>query len=176
MKNLILALFILTAFSSYSQTVSYVDLENGKVKKGNYTSYISKLNNEYKIDDEITIGNASGPNGEYVYVFGIIAMATTVETLKQGFPQKTTTITKIKVGGNKRMGLVVSIMGTGWTFNSKLAFDFEGAMESGELVGEGMTSRLAMTMLKEAKEKLDLQLITQQEYDSIKTELAKYIK
>lgn len=39
-----------------------------------------------------------------------------------------------------------------------------------------MTSDEALSELKRAKDKLDLGLITQAEYDSLKVELSKYIK
>ena len=41
---------------------------------------------------------------------------------------------------------------------------------------KGMTSEKALEQLKAAKEKLDLELITKAEYDSLKTELRKHIK
>ena len=39
-----------------------------------------------------------------------------------------------------------------------------------------MTSKDALEKLKEAKSKLDLELISKEEYDKIKAELAKFIK
>ena len=45
-----------------------------------------------------------------------------------------------------------------------------------KILDSSMTSDEVLTELKKAKEKLDLELITQEEYDELKTELMKYIK
>jgi hypothetical protein len=53
---------------------------------------------------------------------------------------------------------------------------FENTLSNGEIKGTGMTSDEALEKLKKAKDKLDLGLITQEEYDKIKTELTPFIK
>jgi hypothetical protein len=52
----------------------------------------------------------------------------------------------------------------------------EEAMASGEVKTKGMTSDEAMSQLKKGKDKLDLGIITQEEFDKMKEELVKYIK
>jgi len=52
----------------------------------------------------------------------------------------------------------------------------ENAIAAGEIKSIVMTSDEALSELKKAKDKLDLGLITQAEYDSLKVELSKYIK
>ncbi len=51
----------------------------------------------------------------------------------------------------------------------------ENAISYGEVVTSGYTSDKALEELKKAKDKLDLGLITQEEFDALRTELAKYI-
>jgi hypothetical protein len=46
----------------------------------------------------------------------------------------------------------------------------------GEVKSFGMTSDEALAALKKAKDKLDLGLITQEEYEKIKSELTPFIK
>ena len=53
---------------------------------------------------------------------------------------------------------------------------FEIALSSGEVKGFGLSSDDALAQLKKAKDKLDLGLITQEEFEKLKAELAKYIK
>lgn len=53
---------------------------------------------------------------------------------------------------------------------------FENAIENGEIKSFGMTSDEALSELKKAKDKLDLGLITKEEFDNKKSELSKYIK
>ena len=52
----------------------------------------------------------------------------------------------------------------------------ENALESGEIKRLGMTSEEALIELKRNKDKLDLGLINQEKYDSLKSVLVKYIK
>ena len=54
----------------------------------------------------------------------------------------------------------------------------EKALESGELINPkaAMTREQAITELKKAKELLDLEMMTQEEYDKLKNELAPIIK
>jgi phosphopantetheine adenylyltransferase len=52
----------------------------------------------------------------------------------------------------------------------------ENAIETGEVKGLGMTSDEALSELKKCKDKLELGLITQEEFDSKKSELSKFIK
>jgi hypothetical protein len=56
--------------------------------------------------------------------------------------------------------------------------DLKFALEYGELINPkaAMTSDQALAELKKAKDKLDLGLITQQHFDSLRTVLSKYIK
>ena len=54
--------------------------------------------------------------------------------------------------------------------------DLESALDQGEIISNGYSSERALQELKKAKEKLDLELITREEYDAIKAELSKYIK
>jgi hypothetical protein len=67
-------------------------------------------------------------------------------------------------------------------FYTTYTFIFNKAIESGEVVSKNPqyfvapTSQQALEQLKKAKEKLDLGLITKDEYDKKVNELKKYIK
>jgi hypothetical protein len=56
-----------------------------------------------------------------------------------------------------------------------LTIEIEDAIKHGEVLSLGMTSDEALSELKKAKDKLDLGLITEEEYEKIKSELIKYI-
>jgi len=49
----------------------------------------------------------------------------------------------------------------------------EDAIQSGEVQSSGMSSDKALSELKKAKDKLDLGLINQQEFDKLKSNLSK---
>jgi hypothetical protein len=53
---------------------------------------------------------------------------------------------------------------------------FENALSTGEIKGTGMTSDEALAELKKAKDKLDLGLITAEDYEKKKAELTPFIK
>ena len=53
---------------------------------------------------------------------------------------------------------------------------FERALSCGEIVGQGMTNDKALIELKKWKDKLDLDIITKEEYENKKLELIQYIK
>ena len=59
---------------------------------------------------------------------------------------------------------------------SLIKLNFKNALSTGEVKGFGKTSDEALSELKKAKDKLDLGLITQEEFDRLKQELSKYIK
>jgi hypothetical protein len=59
---------------------------------------------------------------------------------------------------------------------NQLSLKLESAVNSGEIKSDIITSDIALDKLKKAKEKLDLDLITQEEYDNLKKELKIYIK
>jgi len=73
----------------------------------------------------------------------------------------------------------VIILGThaqGFTYGTRI-LSISSAVESGEIKINGfMTSNEALAELKKWKDKLDLGLITQAEFDAKKAELSKYIK
>ena len=175
MKKLQLSFFFLIIFSlssinSNAQEIKYSDLVT-ITKNGNYTSYVSKDGTVYKIGDKLTIGFPSSNKtfafissnqGKDAYPFTSSAVGDQIE------------IKKIQVIGNKRIGYKVLFINNRFLNSTLIAI--ENAIASGEIKSFGMTSDEALNNLKKAKDKLDLGLITQQKYDSIKTELVKFIK
>jgi hypothetical protein len=87
---------------------------------------------------------------------------------------KTTEIKKIRISGSKKMGYTLYV--TCKAPGQPITINLEKAIEVGEVVTSGYTSDKALKELKTAKDKLDLGLITQEEFDRIREELAPYIK
>jgi hypothetical protein len=82
----------------------------------------------------------------------------------------------IVFNGNKRIGYSVILRTKGLTGLLNYTIQFENALAVGEIKGFGKTSDEALTELKRAKDKLDLGLISKEEFDKLKEELSKYIK
>jgi hypothetical protein len=178
MKKTIITLALLipvTAKIAFAQEVKFAEVQNGTVTSGQFQSYVAKDGSTYKIGDKISFGAPSGVNGKFVTI-------TKMDIAGNVFPvgaeaiNTTAEIKKIRVGGNKRSGYKVSFQTKGLTGLDNYFFFLEDAIQVGEIKSFGMTSDQALAELKKAKDKLDLGLITQEEYDKIKQELSQYIK
>ena len=160
---------------SFGQEVKYDDVQSGTVTKGKLDSYVSKDGSTYKIGDKIQFGTPSGINGKFVTIKNIDIMLSQYPVGAE-ILNTYAEIKKIRVGGNKRTGYKVHFQTTGLSFLDNYFVYIEDAIQVGEIKSFGMTSDEALNELKKAKDKLELGLITQDEFDKLKQELSKYIK
>ena len=168
-----LVLTFLIASLASAQEVKYSDLST--TSRGEFTSYIASDGAVYKIGDRIKIGIPSS-NKTFAFITegdGVLLPITYLTAASSG---QETEIKKIWVVGNKRAGYSVTLRTKGISGLSNYSIQFENALATGEIKGFGKTSDEALTELKKAKDKLDLGLITQEEFDKLKAELSKYIK
>lgn len=87
------------------------------------------------------------------------------------------TVKSITIVGSKKIGFKAQAELAACGTCNNLLVDIELAIETKEVRPYGvMSSDEALTALKAEKDKLDLGLITQEQYDNRKTELAKFIK
>ncbi|MCL9981122.1 MAG: hypothetical protein NBV77_06710 [Bacteroidia bacterium] len=174
MKKLyFISLFVISGVA-YSQEIKYSDLAT-ITERGEFTSYVGSDGGVYKIGDKIRIGVPSS-NKTFAFIFegdGFLVPITPLTAISSG---QETEIKKIFVGGSKRTGYTVTMRTKGFTGLSNYTIQFENALSTGEIKGSGMTSDVALAELKKAKDKLDLGLISQDQYDQIKADLVKYIK
>jgi hypothetical protein len=177
MKKIILffTAFVLNATMLFSQQVEVSDLEAGTITGGKFDSYLSKDGTIYKVGDFLDVGLPSGTNGRFVLIQQIDIAGNILVVGSQAINTHCE-IKKIRVLGNKRQGYKVQFQTKGRTSIDNYFFNLEDAIVAGEIKSKGMTSDQAMKELKTAKDKLDLGLITQAEYDKVKAELVKYIK
>ncbi len=172
--NLILALMLsLTATIMLGQEIKHSDLATAK--KGDYTSYVGSDGAVYKVGDRLKIGVPSS-NKTFAFITEGDGILLPITNLTAAFSGTETEIKRIWVTGNKRAGYSVSFRTKGMTGLSNYTIQFENALATGEVKGFGMSSDDALAELKKAKDKLDLGLITQEDYDKLKAELTKYIK
>jgi len=169
---LIIGLLLIT-FSANAQTARFDEISSAhKRPKGKFTSYISHNGATYNIGDTIVIGTPSKTN-----TFAFIQGQGLIYAVGEGAPVvisgKRVTIKKFWIAGTKNSGYQVTVKAKGLT---DLIIYFESAIKTGEVESFGLTSDQALAKLKKAKDKLDLEIITQAEYDKIKAELIKYIK
>lgn len=140
-------------------------------KRGNHNSYLASDGAIYKVGNKIKIGLPSSTcNSTFTFIkFG-------EEPIKANCSGQEVEIIKIWVHGTERIGYKVLIYTKGQGFITTYNVDFESALKSKEIISQGKTSDEVLNELKKEKEKLELQIITQEEYDRKKLELMKYIK
>lgn len=177
MKSLILLFTLLVSAASFSQdTLRYEQLKNAESRpSGKYDAYVSADGRIYTPGDTIDIGQPSGTNGRFVHLQKV-DVAGTVYVVGPEAVNTHVILKSIRVGGTKRSGWKVSFQTKGMTFVDNYFLYIEDAIASGEVDSGVMTSDEALAALKKAKEKLELGLITQEEFDKIKQELAPLIK
>ena len=172
--KLITALFItISASTVFGQEIKFADLATAQ--RGEFTSYLGSDGAVYKIGDRVKIGVHSS-NKTFAFITQGDGLLIPITNLTASFSGNETEIKRISVVGNKRMGYSVSFRTKGITGLSNYSIQFENALSTGEIKGFGLSSDDALAQLKKGKDKLDLGLITQEEYDKLKADLTKYIK
>jgi hypothetical protein len=158
-----------------TKQVSYEDVKAGRVTKGSFESYISKDGFTYKIGERVEFGAPSGINGKFVTIMKFDIMGTSHPVGAEAL-NTSAEIKRIGIVGTSRSGYKVSFQTKGMSVVDNYFFNIEDAISVGEIKSKGMTSEQALAELKRAKDKLELEIITQEEYNKIKAELIKYIK
>jgi len=173
MKTILLIGSILFSCSILAQTEWTADMvKNATKNKTGIIEYTASDGSVWTVGNRITFGNPTG-----VGVFNSISMGDGMISVVQQVPASWSgseaEIKKIRVSGTKRQGrlLWVTCKGPMQPFHLKI----EKAIELGEVVTEGYSSDKALEELKRAKDKLDLGLITQEEFNILREELSKYI-
>lgn len=166
-------LLVISASSLFSQEIKFADLATAE--KGEYTSYVGSDGAVYKVGDRLKIGVPSS-NKTFAYISEGDGLLLSITNLTASSSGTETEIKRVYVVGNKRSGYSVVFRTKGFTGLSNYSIQFENALSTGEVKGFGLSSDDALAQLKKAKDKLDLGLITQEEYEKLKVELSKFIK
>ncbi len=190
MKKFILFIAVLFSFNTVVlaqndneenlPSTSYTELQSwSRDKNRRYDSYTSKSGHTYHREDKLTFGVTSdGKTYRYMWerVNAMHALAGVLPSPISGkWAGKTGVIKNIIVTGNKKTGHEVTIvLAVGGASRIEVR-PFEMALESGEIVPLGKTKEMAIKELKEAKDMLDLGLITKEQFEAKKVELSPYI-
>ena len=200
-KILVLVLFACCIFS-YAQTVTYQDLREqrsakdltGKKGGDDIKAYEASDGVTYKVGSTITYGYPT--SGKYYLYFKDVtgswlnALTDDGETTSgRAANQEVAERVENRAGGVatiKRIQCVPVDPFNKLTCGCKIYLvlnrgglactNFEEAIAVGEIQTQMKSSDAALQELKKWKEKLDLQIITQEEYDAKKAELMKYIE
>ena len=167
----LITLMGLLSFSLSAQVAKYGET----TQRGFYDSYIAKDGTHYKSGDKLKLGSPQSGHKTFTHIqFGNdLGGYTPLDANKSGIELY---IDKFYVNG-KNFGYKISFwMRVEGVNVVKYLVLAEDALESGELIGFGMTSDQALQELKKWKDKFDLELITKEEYEAKKQELSKFIK
>ena len=176
MKKLIFVLmFIAIAGNLFSQELKYSDLSSDTRPQGPFKSYVSKSGTVYKVGDTLKIGFPSS-NKTFAFLSQGDGVFIAPEQLPAAMSGSNTQIKNIIIGGTKRSVFMALVRGKSMSGITTYTIQLENAIEVGEIKTPGLSSDEALIELKKAKDKLDLQLINQSKYDSIKAVLIQYIK
>ncbi|WP_291098547.1 MULTISPECIES: hypothetical protein [unclassified Flavobacterium] len=197
MKKIILASVLAFALSTtaFAQT-TLIDnpIEFGQVKaikeksevkvitKEGITQYTASNGSIIKIGDKFRINRPEGGAKTFVSiqnkptVMDMLGNSGFISTVNTSMSNTEITIKSLYIAGSRKLGFKpMAELATCGTCNNLLV-DIELAIESKEIRTNGMTSEDAMALLKTQKEKLDLGIITQKEFDDKKAELIKFIQ
>jgi len=136
--------------------------------------YIAKDGHSYKVGDTLKIGRPSSSK-TFAFISTGSAMGG-LHSLEVGSSGKNTIIKKLYVNGTRKSGFYMCAKTSGYCDICGNNFiDFEQAIESGELQTMGMTREQAIAKLKEAKDLVDLGMMSKEDYEKLKAELTPLI-
>ena len=146
--------------------------------------------NVYKLGDKFKLGipqkvQGALENTHFLGIYGVNAISTIIPitdlmtTLRlpgQGFSGSECTV--IKIGVRKTLGFAMPFIVFSCLNIEISTASIDASLDTKELIDPNapMSSEEAISKLKGLKEKLDLELISKDEYDSQKNELSKFIK
>ena len=164
------AFFLLISLATFAQTSANYDEVISKQKIGQVDRYITQNGEEFKVGDTISLGVAFR-NEEFDFIQQNAGLS--FYPLPNTAANSIVVIKKINI-----MSKVVYINTTrpqGFVYGLRV-INLESAIKNGEIISKIMSSDNALSELKKCKDKFDLGLITEIEYNKKKAELSKYIK
>ena len=162
--------------SVIAQTATFNDIQQNN--RGQYTEYITPDNASFKVGDTITLGKpAVGKDFSCVGISGLMGQSLVSANIKHSGSKAI--IKKIEI----QFGILTIKTFKPLSNTANFGFNItnvEIAMANGEVKSKvkpiEMSSDEALSKLKTEKEKLDLGVITQEQYEAKKKELMKFIR
>jgi len=181
---LVVAIALIASTSIFSQKTMTAEQMNtftkGAFEAADFDQYIGSDGHTYKVGDTLKIGRPSNNKTfsfiqDYTGVAGALA-GTPMTYTAAGSSGSNTIIKRIYAQGTKRAGFQIYIIGKGLCgLCPNYLINFEEAIAVNELKSLGMNKENAIAKLKEQKELLDMGMITQEQFEKIKSELAPLI-
>jgi len=176
MKQILFGLALFCGVSAMAQTATFNDIQQNN--RGQYTEYLSPDNGSFKVGDTITIGKpATGKDFSCVGIAGLMGQSLVPADIKLSGSKAV--IKKIEIQFNTLTIKTFKPLSHVASFGFNIT-NIELAIANGEVKSNGKSNEMssvdALSKLKTEKEKLDLGVITQEQYEVKKKELMKFIK
>jgi hypothetical protein len=178
MKKLLVCLMILLSSSVIAQKIiTYEEMKT--ITKGTFEQidcnvYVAKDGHSYKIGDTLKIGRPS-INKTFAYI-NESAGFTELKPASISISSNNSVLKRIYVGGTKRTGFHMMVIGKGMcALCPQYYIDFEDAIATGELQSFGMSREQAIAKLKEAKDLVDLGMMSKEDFEKLKADLTPLI-
>ena len=143
------------------------------IRKGTANSYITKNGETFTVGGKLKIGHAKRDD-VYVYIIDKMMGGAVTGPLRYGGTELEVEITKISWKNEVvRVTTTKARLDNQWP---KIIIDLEAALQVGEVVSKIMSRESAIAKLKEAKDLLELEVISKNEYNALKEELTPIIK
>ena len=182
MKKVLLVLIVLITIKVNAQkTITYEEMKT--ISKGMFENiecdvYVGKDGHSYKVKDTLKIGRPS-TNKTFAFIVSRAQMMSAAAPRKDidvSLSGSNTIIKKIYVYGTKRTGFKMNVIGkAGCLICDPYEIDFEEALATGEIQSNGMTREQAIAKLKEAKDLVDLGMMSKEDFEKLKAELTPLI-
>lgn len=172
-RQFMVAITLIASLFCKAQELTFSDLTT-ELEHKRYEKYTAKDGTVFQVGGKLKMGLPSNPR-QFVYVEIVDPLAGNSPVLPTN-ANREVEIKRIEVSGKLKKGYKVWVVTNGGVALERFYFDIENALQTREVKGDGMSSDEALAQLKRAKEKLDLGLITQQEFDKLKSELSKFIQ
>ena len=182
MKKVLLVLIVLITIKANAQkTITYEEMKT--ISKGMFENiecdvYVGKDGHSYKVKDTLKFGRPSS-NKTFAFIVSRAQMMSAGAPAKDvdvSISGRNTIIKKIYVNGTKRTGFKMHMIGKAeCLICDPYEIDFEEAIATGEIQSKGMTREQAIAKLKEAKDLVDLGMMSKEDFEKLKAELTPLI-
>ena len=187
--SLVIGIIILTAFITLSgnlQAKKFDEItyeQTLEIKRGSTSKYTTASGEIFSVGQEIFLRSPANGHQNFTYAFTKDSFMVPPFPLSSAWSGQRLKIDKIswKQGqGQPTVGLHTSVENANFGAGKQMIVNLEAAIESRECVISMQSKRpikekTPIERLKEAKELLDLEVITQDEYDEVKHQLTPLI-
>lgn len=176
MKKLLPLFLLLITTMASAQVLKYDDISNwSKKQKVEFDAYEASNGHVYRIGEYITLGMPERRDQLFMYVHQQAAVSQP-EGVGLESARLRSEIIKFKITGTRRAGYeVVAVGKTPYGF-TRFYILIEKGLNAGEVQSEVMSREVAIAKLKEGKDLMEMDMMSQEDFEALKKELTPIIQ